>query len=117
MASRPTQAVQSQPSANQAPVQDPLYPPQLGTPGAAVAEDAPPSYEDAMADDITPVDGPRRDYSGVTDENAPSMDEKSAPEYSARPGEPNRDSTRPLNGAHGDSAGFGHGSGGRNAVV
>ena len=25
--------------------------------------DAPPSYEDAMADDLAPIDGPRRDYS------------------------------------------------------
>ena len=25
-------------------------------------EDAPPSYEDTMAEDLAPVDGPRRDY-------------------------------------------------------
>lgn len=25
-------------------------------------DDAPPSYEDAIAEDIGPVDGPRRDY-------------------------------------------------------
>ena len=33
-------------------------------------DEAPPSYEDAMADEIGPVDGPRRDYSqnvGVED--------------------------------------------------
>lgn len=60
------------------PTYDPLYPPQLGTPSAASADDAPPSYEDAMADEIGPVDGPRRDYSGMTNENAPSQidDEK-----------------------------------------
>lgn len=28
----------------------------------AVYDDAPPSYEDAMADNIAPVDGPRREY-------------------------------------------------------
>jgi len=32
-------------------------------PSAEEPEDAPPSYEDAMAEDIGPVDGPRRDYS------------------------------------------------------
>jgi hypothetical protein len=65
-----------------APVHDVLYPPQLGTPAAATVEDAPPSYEDAMADEISPADGPRM-YSGVTDVNAPSMDEKGpSPRYS-----------------------------------
>jgi hypothetical protein len=47
---------------------DPLYPPQLGTPAAEAAMDAPPSYEDAMADDLAPIDGPRREYSGMSDE-------------------------------------------------
>jgi hypothetical protein len=51
---------------------DPAYPPQLGTPAAAFGDEPPPSYEDAMAEDIAPVDGPRREYSGVTDENGPS---------------------------------------------
>lgn len=42
-----------------------------------------------MADEIAPATGPRREYSGVTDENAPGMDEKgggggAAPRYSAR---------------------------------
>ncbi|TVY80425.1 hypothetical protein LSUE1_G008458 [Lachnellula suecica] len=69
------------------PVADPLYPPQLGTPGA-VADDAPPSYEDAMAENITPTAGPR-EYSGVTDVNAPPMDEKgAAPQYSSGPSYP-----------------------------
>ena len=27
-----------------------------------IPEEAPPSYEDAMADDLGPIDGPRRDY-------------------------------------------------------
>lgn len=69
--------------ANQA---DPLYPPQLG---AGDNIDAPPSYEDALADDIGPLDGPRREYSGVTDENAPSQigDGEKVPGYSARPGQ------------------------------
>lgn len=51
--------------------------------------EAPPSYEDAMADDIGPLDG-RRVYSGVTDENAPSdVGEKggaAVPGYSAQSG-------------------------------
>lgn len=87
MASRPP--IPARPTAEAprptVPTPDPLYPPQLGTPGAAMADDAPPSYEDAMAEDITPADGPRREYSGVTDVNAPSMDEKGgpAPEYVA----------------------------------
>lgn len=50
---------------------DPLYPPQMGTAHADLMGDAPPSYEDAMADEIGPLDG-RREYSGVTDEHAPS---------------------------------------------
>ena len=75
MASRPTRPpVPARPSSTSAPrpIYDPLYPPQLNTPGPASADDAPPSYEDAMADEIGPVDGPRRDYSGMTNENAPS---------------------------------------------
>jgi hypothetical protein len=32
-----------------------------------------------MADEMSPADGPRREYSGVTDVNAPSMDEKGGP--------------------------------------
>ncbi|KAI9888541.1 MAG: hypothetical protein M1814_006841 [Vezdaea aestivalis] len=38
-----------------------LYPPQLA-PGQNASWDAPPSYEDAIANDIAPVDGPRREY-------------------------------------------------------
>jgi len=78
MASRPSvpvrPTVQTQPQSY-----DPAYPPQLGAPGAPDADDAPPSYEDAMADEMSPADGPRREYSGVTDVNAPSMDEKGGP--------------------------------------
>jgi hypothetical protein len=85
MASRPAIPVrpttQTQP---QAQAYDPAYPPQVGVPGAPDFDDAPPSYEDAMADEMSPADGPRREYSGVTDVNAPSMDEKggAAPRYS-----------------------------------
>jgi hypothetical protein len=68
----PVPARPSSMSAAARPTHDPLYPPQLATPGAAPPDDAPPSYEDAMADDIGPVDGPRRDYSGMTNEHAPS---------------------------------------------
>lgn len=38
----------------------------------SVADAPPPSYEDAMADEIGPVDGRRGDYSGITNENGPS---------------------------------------------
>lgn len=31
-------------------------------PGEGMDEPPPPSYEDVMADDLAPVDGPRRDY-------------------------------------------------------
>ncbi|KAF6819545.1 arrestin [Colletotrichum sojae] len=55
-----------------APQYDPLYPPQIGTPGAASFDDAPPSYDEAMA---AGASGPeeRPAYSGVTNENAPSQ--------------------------------------------
>jgi hypothetical protein len=90
MASRPTPASNrpARPlSANTPHTFDPAYPPQLGTPGATAAEDAPPSYEDAMADEIGPVDGPRREYSGVTNENAPSEVEEKGSHISAPTGE------------------------------
>jgi hypothetical protein len=91
MASRPTPALNrpTRPlSANTPPTFDPVYPPQLGTPGATAADDAPPSYEDAMADEIGPLDGPRREYSGITNENAPSeVDDEKGARNSARAGE------------------------------
>lgn len=31
-----------------------------------IPDEAPPSYEDAMADDLAPIDGPRRDYHQAT---------------------------------------------------
>jgi hypothetical protein len=48
--------------------------PQPGYFGAPpIPDDAPPSYEDAMAEDIAPVDGPRRDYNPpVNPENSGS---------------------------------------------
>ena len=55
------------------PTHDPLYPPQLA-PGQQGGEDAPPSYEDAMADQVGVVDGGRREYSGITDVNAPDLE-------------------------------------------
>jgi hypothetical protein len=50
---------------------DPLYPPQLGPDNVPPHDDAPPSYDEAMAESLT---GPqeRPAYSGVTAENAPS---------------------------------------------
>ncbi|RDA88367.1 hypothetical protein CP532_5649, partial [Ophiocordyceps camponoti-leonardi (nom. inval.)] len=60
---------------------DPLYPPQLAPGQSPAASDAaPPSYDEAMAENLAgPFDGtrPRPAYSGVTNENAPStMPEK-----------------------------------------
>ncbi|KJZ78691.1 hypothetical protein HIM_02082 [Hirsutella minnesotensis 3608] len=78
---RPAQGQQA-PSRPPRPPQDPLYPPQLA-PGqtAAPPDDAPPSYDEAMAENLSgPFDGlqSRPAYSGVTNENAPSqMPEKS----------------------------------------
>jgi hypothetical protein len=83
-ASNPPAAAPAAPAAQ--PTYDPAYPPQLTT-LTVPEDDVPPSYEDAMADDITPADGPRREYSGITDVNAPSMDEK-APRYDPRHGNP-----------------------------
>ena len=87
MATRPTThpTQPTQPTSQTAPAYDPAYPPQVGAAGAPAMDDAPPSYEDAMAEDITPADGPRPAYSGVTDENAPSMDEKGAMTRSGEP--------------------------------
>lgn len=100
IASRPTPSAPSlphRPVPGAAPATaDHLYPPQLGTPNAAAMDEAPPSYEDAMADEIAPTDdGPRPAYSGVTDENAPAIDEKgAAPQYSAHAGEGSRGGRR-----------------------
>lgn len=50
---------------------DPLYPPQLGPDNVPAYDDAPPSYDEAMAESLAgPQDRPA--YSGVTAENAPS---------------------------------------------
>ncbi len=77
-------------------------------------EDAPPSYEDAMADEIAPVDGPRRDYSGVTDENAPGMDEKGSTGSGVSKGDPIPPAFR-----QDDQGGHGGGGvgGGRSAII
>ncbi len=53
---------------------DPAYPPQLGTAGSGEVVDAPPSYEDHLEDEIAPVEGLTRHYSGVTDVNAASSE-------------------------------------------
>ncbi|RKU46559.1 hypothetical protein DL546_002979 [Coniochaeta pulveracea] len=66
----------AQQAANLRAAYDPLYPPQLA-PGqeSAPYDDAPPSYDEAMAEEMTgpvvPGDA-RPAYSGVTNENAPS---------------------------------------------
>ncbi|KAI2640226.1 hypothetical protein GGS21DRAFT_505772 [Xylaria nigripes] len=50
---------------------DPLYPPQLGPDNVPMHDDAPPSYDEAIAESLTgPLNRPA--YSGVTAENAPS---------------------------------------------
>jgi len=94
---------------------DPLYPPQLG---AGDTIDAPPSYEDALADDIGPLDGPRREYSGVTDENAASQvgsGEEKVPGYSAKAGTTGRPA--PLPGRPGRGSGSGGSPGGAQGSV
>ncbi|KAI1850200.1 hypothetical protein JX265_002098 [Neoarthrinium moseri] len=59
-------------ASSSAPPSDPLYPPQLGPTNAPQPDDAPPSYDEAMAQDITaPQERPA--YSGVTAENDPSI--------------------------------------------
>ncbi len=89
-----------------APVVDPLYPPQMGTAHADLMEDAPPSYEDAMADDIGPLNGRRAEYSGVADESSNSevntdsggkggLSNGAVPGYSAN--DPNRGGAGPSN--------------------
>ena len=50
----------------------------MGTPGASQMDDAPPSYEDAIAEDIAPANGPRPPFSGITDVNAPETDRKAS---------------------------------------
>ncbi|KAJ9141763.1 Arrestin-related trafficking adapter 10 [Pleurostoma richardsiae] len=85
---RPSGA-QTTPATPLLPSTDPLYPPQLRPgqtqgQGGAVAppyDDAPPSYDEAMAESMTgpllPPGRGRPAYSGVTDENAPdSLPEK-----------------------------------------
>lgn len=65
----------SQPAAA-APSSDSIYPPQLGTQNAPAYDDAPPSYDEAMADAASgPFEGhqPRPAFSGETNENAPSQ--------------------------------------------
>ena len=54
---------------------DPAYPPQLGTAGSGGVVDAPPSYEDHLEDELAPVEGVTRHYSGVTDVNAAAISE------------------------------------------
>lgn len=72
IAARPTASITpSQPSRV---AHDPAYPPQLGTAGADEV-DAPPSYEDHVADEIAPLEGVTRHYSGITDVNSTAVDE------------------------------------------
>ncbi|KAK0108920.1 hypothetical protein ONS96_002756 [Cadophora gregata f. sp. sojae] len=105
IANSPPPTIPNRPNATPVRPQDPAYLPQLGTPGAPAIDDVPPSYEDAMAEDMTPADGPRREFSGVTDVNAPNLDEKvAAPKYSAQQGSPGPGPGGPSNTGNG---GFG----------
>ena len=56
--------------------QKPSYPqqapPQFGPASLDVPNEAPPSYEDAIADDLGPVDGPRRDYAQPQQQHTPT---------------------------------------------
>ena len=47
-----------------------------------IPSDAPPSYEDAMADDLAPVDGPRRDYAtpSISSDRKSANDDRLFPE-------------------------------------
>lgn len=82
-------AMAARPTASTSPAQppparhDPAYPPQLGTAGADEV-DAPPSYEDHVADEIAPLEGVIRHFSGVTDVNATGVDAASG----SRPDDP-----------------------------
>jgi hypothetical protein len=79
MAARPTAPVA--PTQPPPATPDPAYPPQLGTAGAGGVVDAPPSYEDAQGDEIAPLEGVTRHYSGVTDVNAAETDDTEPPPF------------------------------------
>lgn len=65
------QSSNAQSSNAQSAPHDPLYPPQLAPGNAPSYDDAPPSYDEAMAQDVAaPEERPA--YSGVTAENDPS---------------------------------------------
>jgi hypothetical protein len=67
----PPRTSTAQSSTAQSAPPDPLYPPQLAPGSAPSYDDAPPSYDEAMAQDVAaPEERPA--YSGVTAENAPS---------------------------------------------
>ena len=46
-----------------------------------IPAEAPPSYEDAMADDLAPVDGPRRDYHQQISSITPSSNGKASTKH------------------------------------
>lgn len=71
----PRPATQQPPAVVPIQAHDPLYPPQLA-PGQDALDDAPPSYDEAMAESMAgpavPDGTSRPAYSGVTNENGPS---------------------------------------------
>jgi hypothetical protein len=105
MATRPTAPV---PPSYTAPARyDPAYPPQLGPAGAGGAVDSPPSYEDAAADELAPVEGVTRHYSGVTDVNAVDLDETGRTRQGGLIGEhapPPFDEAGPAEGGSGEES-------------
>jgi hypothetical protein len=54
----------------------------LRPPSSDVPEDAPPSYEDAMAEELAPVDGPRRGYTQQPQSNPVVGDSKRGGNFS-----------------------------------
>ena len=98
----------SQPTADM-PIHASSYPSQIGT--LTARSDAPPSYEDALADDMEPSEDRtrRRDYSGVTDVRAPQLEEEK--KHSEGPGDVRREATPPPVYAQGGETSSGDGAG------
>jgi hypothetical protein len=72
MANHPTTSQFKPPLPQRRPSQPQQPPPQFAPAPSDIPEDAPPSYQDAMADDLAPIDGPRRDYAPTPQHPAPA---------------------------------------------
>ena len=62
MANHPTTSQSQPPFPKQGSSRPQQTPPQSAPAPPDIPQEAPPSYEDAIADELGPVDGPRRDY-------------------------------------------------------